>query len=126
MQRLLSGEMEGYSVDKRYVKKDGSLVWVNLSVSLVRHPTGEPAYFIAVVEDVDERKRAELILHSLTRREIEVLKLLARGLTNRQIARVLHISANTAKFHVQHVVEKLGVSDRTQAAYRAAELGLVD
>ncbi len=124
MQRMLCGEMEGYSVDKRYVKKDGSQVWVSLSVSLVRHPTGEPAYFIAVVEDVDERKRAELILNSLTPREIEVLKRLARGLTNRQIARELYISADTAKFHVRHVVEKLGVSDRTQAAYRAAELGL--
>ncbi len=126
MQRLLSGEMEGYSIDKRYVRKDGSQVWVNSSVSLVRHSTGEPAYFIAVVEDVDERKRAELILDSLTPREIEVLNLLARGLTNRQIASTLHISFSTAKFHVQHVVEKLGVTDRTQAAYRAAEFGLVD
>ncbi len=36
------------------------------------------------------------------------------------------MGTNTAKFHVQHVVEKLGVADRTQAAYRAAELGLVD
>ncbi|MDQ4126987.1 MAG: hypothetical protein M3151_03405 [Actinomycetota bacterium] len=35
------------------------------------------------------------------------------------------MSANTAKFHVQHVVEKLGTTDRTQAAYRAAELGFV-
>ncbi len=97
-----------------------------MSVSLVRHSTGEPAYFIAVVEDVDERKRAELILDSLTPREIEVLSLLARGLTNRQIASTLHISFRTAKFHVQNVVEKLGVTDRTQAAYRAAALGLVD
>ena len=39
---------------------------------------------------------------------------------------MLHISASTAKFHVQIVVEKLGVTDRTQAAYRAAELGLID
>ena len=66
-----------------------------------------------------------MILRSLTPREVEVLKLLAHGLTNRQIARELYISANTAKFHVQHVIEKLGVADRTQAAYRAAELSLV-
>jgi DNA-binding NarL/FixJ family response regulator len=93
---------------------------------LVRHPSGEPSYFIAVIQDVDERKRAELVLRSLTPREIEVLKLLARGLTNPQIARELYISARTVKFHVQHVIEKLGVSDRTEAAYRAAELGLLD
>lgn len=79
-----------------------------------------------VVEDVDERKRAESILRSSTRREIEILKLLAQGLTNRKIARELYISANTAKFHVQRVIEKLGVRGRTQAAYRAAELRLAD
>ena len=45
---------------------------------------------------------------------------------NRQIAQELYISANTAKFHVQHLVEKLGICDRTGAVYRAAELGLVD
>ena len=86
---------------------------MNVSVSLVYHPSGEPSYFIGVIQDIDERKRAQLILRSLTPREIEVLKLLAHGLTNRQIAQELYISANTAKFHVQHVVEKLGVSDRT-------------
>ena len=126
MKRLLSGETESCSIEQRYVKKDGSQVWVNVSASTMRSPSGEPSYFIVLVEDVDERKRAKSILRSFTRREIEVLKLLARGLTNRQIARELHVSANTAKFHVQHVIEKLGVSGRTQAAYRAAELGLAD
>jgi len=126
MKQLLSGEVDEYSMDKRYVRKDGSELWVNLSASLVRHPTGEPSYFIAVIQDVDDRKRAEVVLRSFTPREIEVLKLLAHGLTNRQIARELYISAWTAKFHVQRVIEKLGVSDRTEAAYRAAELGLLE
>jgi PAS domain S-box-containing protein len=125
MERLLSGEIDQYSMEKRCVKKDGSHLWVSLTVSLVRHPfSGKPSYFIAVVEDVGERKRAEMIVHSLSPREIEVLELVAHGLTNRQIAHELYISANTAKYHVQHVIEKLGASDRTQAAYRAAELGL--
>jgi PAS domain S-box-containing protein len=125
MKRLLSGEIDEYSMEKRCLRKDDSEVWVSLNVSLVRHPSGEPAYFIAVVEDIDERKRAELILRSLSGREIEVLKLLSRGLTNRQIAGELYISDRTVKFHVQHVIEKLRVTDRTQAAFRAAELGLV-
>ena len=101
-------------------------MWVNLIASLMRSPSGEPSYFIVVFEDVDERKRAESILRSFTRREIEGLKLLARGLTNREIARELYISGNTAKLHVQRIIEKLGVSGRTQAAYRAAELSLAD
>jgi PAS domain S-box-containing protein len=126
MERLLSGEIDEYSTEERWVRKDGSELWVNLNASLVRHPSGEPAYFIAVIQDIDERKRAALVLRSLTPREIEVLELLARGLTNPQIARELYISARTVKFHVQHVIEKLGVSDRTEAAYRAAEIGLLD
>jgi DNA-binding NarL/FixJ family response regulator len=61
----------------------------------------------------------------LTRREIEVLGLMAQGLTNPQIARELVIARPTAKTHVEHVIRKLGVSDRTQAVVRAIDLGLV-
>lgn len=124
-ERLLSGEVEAYSADERYVRRDGSEVWVSLSVSLVREPSGEPSYLIAVAEDVDERKRVELALRSLTAREREVLDLLARGLTNAQIAGELYVSERTAKFHVQNITEKLGVADRRGAAERATEFGLV-
>jgi DNA-binding NarL/FixJ family response regulator len=60
----------------------------------------------------------------LTRREIEVLRLLAQGHTNREIAQNLVLSSGTVKVHVQRIIRKLGVSDRTQAAVRATELGL--
>ncbi len=61
----------------------------------------------------------------LTAREQQVLKLLMQGKTNREIARELIISPGTVKVHVEHIIAKLGVSDRTQAAVRALELGLV-
>ena len=61
----------------------------------------------------------------LTPREVEVLRLLARGKTNREIAGELVVSAGTVKVHVEHIIGKLGVSDRTQAAVRGVELGLV-
>jgi DNA-binding NarL/FixJ family response regulator len=61
----------------------------------------------------------------LTPRELEVLKLLIEGRTNPQIAQALSISKATAKVHVEHIIHKLGVSDRTQAAIRAIELGLL-
>lgn len=61
----------------------------------------------------------------LTPRELEVLRLLAQGRTNREIAERLVISAGTVKVHVEHIIAKLGVSDRTQAAVRAIELGLI-
>jgi PAS domain S-box-containing protein len=57
--QLLSGNIQTYSMEKRYVKKDDSIVWINLTVSLVREPSGDPKYFISVVEDASERKRAE-------------------------------------------------------------------
>jgi PAS domain S-box-containing protein len=61
----------------------------------------------------------------LTAREAEILGLLAQGRTNPQIARELVVSPGTVKNHVRHIIAKLGVSDRTQAAVRAVELGLL-
>jgi DNA-binding NarL/FixJ family response regulator len=61
----------------------------------------------------------------LTQRESEVLRQLAFGLTNKEIARALHISYETVKEHVQHILRKIGVSDRTQAAVWAVRKGLV-
>ena len=64
-------------------------------------------------------------MESLTPREVEVLRLLSRGQTNPQIAKNLTVSRGTVKIHVQHIISKLGVSDRTQAAVRAIEVGLI-
>ncbi|HEX6476453.1 MAG TPA: response regulator transcription factor [Acidimicrobiales bacterium] len=62
----------------------------------------------------------------LTRREQEVLALVGRGLANKQIARELSIAEKTVKTHVSHVLSKLGLADRTQAALYAVRVGLVD
>jgi DNA-binding NarL/FixJ family response regulator len=61
----------------------------------------------------------------LTARESEVLKQLALGLTNKEIANSLQISYETVKEHVQHILRKIGVSDRTQAAVWAVRRELV-
>ena len=61
----------------------------------------------------------------LTQRESEVLRQLAYGLTNKDIAKALHISYETVKEHVQHILGKIGVSDRTQAAVWAVRKELV-
>src|SRR5215218_9854232 len=61
---------------------------------------------------------------ALTPRETEVLGLLTTGQTNQQIAQTLSISKGTAKVHVERIIRKLGVSDRTQAAVKAIELGI--
>jgi len=63
---------------------------------------------------------------SLTRREVEVLRLVGRGYTNSQIARSMFVSVSTVKKHVQRIIAKLGVADRTQAAVKANGMGLLD
>ncbi|MEN9936408.1 MAG: hypothetical protein RLZZ387_2987 [Chloroflexota bacterium] len=68
-----------------------------------------------------ERRQSE----RLTVRELEVVRLLAQGKTNREIGRQLVISTGTVKVHVEHIIAKLEVSDRTQAAVRAIQLGLI-
>jgi DNA-binding NarL/FixJ family response regulator len=82
-----------------------------------------------LVEDVkpepNGRAKGESLAGPLSARESEVLGLVARGYTNQQIARTLLISVSTVKKHVRNAVSKLGVSDRTQAAVRAAELGVL-
>jgi len=59
---LLSHERTNFSIEKRYIRKDGSIVWANLSSSLVESPTGDPSYFIVVVQDITERKLTEKAL----------------------------------------------------------------
>ncbi len=62
----------------------------------------------------------------LTRRELEVLRLIAQGMSNRQIASELTVAEKTIKTHVSNVLSKLGVADRTQAALYAVQHGLAN
>ncbi|MCW2968067.1 MAG: hypothetical protein JWM71_1839 [Solirubrobacteraceae bacterium] len=59
IQKLLAGEIDSYSMQKRYFTAGGRLIWVNLYVSLVRAPDGTPEHFISQIEDISERKRME-------------------------------------------------------------------
>jgi DNA-binding NarL/FixJ family response regulator len=77
-------------------------------------------------EESTPRARREYHVEPLTPRELEVVGLMKLGLSNRQIAEKLVISSGTAKNHVEHIIQKLGVSERTQAVVRALELGILD
>jgi PAS domain S-box-containing protein len=60
--RLLRGEPPGQPLEKRYRQRDGNIIWVSYRAALVRDAQGDPQYFIAVVEDITERKRTEAAL----------------------------------------------------------------
>jgi DNA-binding NarL/FixJ family response regulator len=81
------------------------------------------ARLVTAIAD-DTRPRVEEP-EQLTRRERDVLELIARGQSNKRIALALGISEKTVKTHVGHLLAKLGVTDRTQAALLAVEAGLV-
>lgn len=118
-----------------YVLKDAS--WEDLTASVRRALSGDFPMDPDVAAKLLQRLAretpeasnsappAQSLPDPLTPRELEVLEHLTLGRTNTGIARDLTISVGTVKTHVQHVIKKLGVSDRTQAAVRAVELRLV-
>ena len=59
MDRIRAGELPEYRMEKRYVRKDGSVVWVHLTVSSVRSVNGDPLYLVAFIDDITERRNAQ-------------------------------------------------------------------
>ncbi|MBX3083518.1 MAG: PAS domain S-box protein [Anaerolineae bacterium] len=76
--RVLAGESEGYSIDKRYVRKNGSVLQTTITARAVRNPNGQINYFMALVQDITERKQAETAL----RESEERYRLLADNATD--------------------------------------------
>jgi DNA-binding NarL/FixJ family response regulator len=90
----------------------------------------QPSIAAKVVEEFSRLanltpKHPQVLPEALSAREMEVLRLLASGASNREIATALFITEGTAKNHVTSILEKLGVKDRTQAALKAREAGLI-
>jgi DNA-binding NarL/FixJ family response regulator len=80
---------------------------------------------ISELPNLPSEPRRQPLVDPLTDRELEVLRALADGLSNREAADRLYLSEGTVKNHVTNVLAKLGVRDRTQAALRARDLGLL-
>jgi two-component system, NarL family, response regulator len=74
---------------------------------------------------IASRLAERLLRSSLTTREQEILEMIAKGLTNKQIASALNISDNTVRNHLNSIMEKLEVSDRTEAATTAIQQGII-
>ncbi|HKY05343.1 MAG TPA: LuxR C-terminal-related transcriptional regulator [Blastocatellia bacterium] len=127
--------------------------WCNVSVLIAEDDTSTSPYAIHIVRPIDVRKRLELLMRDfivtetalpaeqvttlisstrapardteLSDREIEVLRLLAKGATTASIAAQLHISRTTVNNHIQHILRKLNAHTRLEAIRRAEHAGLI-
>jgi len=79
-------EVDSYSLEKRYIRKDGSTTWVNVTVPTVRDSDGEPHQMLVVVEDIAERKRAEQALVESERRYRTLVDTMVEGVVLRRAA----------------------------------------
>ncbi len=86
----------------------------------------EPLVASKLIRQMSERNLDEVDAVDLTRRELEVLKLLARGLQNKEIASQLSISERTVKFHVSSILAKLDAGNRTEAVAFAVQRDIID
>jgi NarL family two-component system response regulator LiaR len=78
-----------------------------------------------LVQDQEEPAPESTLLGDLTEREIDVLRLVAQGVSNPEIAEELYITVNTVKTHLRNILDKLHVENRTQAATYAVQKGLI-
>jgi LuxR family maltose regulon positive regulatory protein len=92
---------------------------------LLRQITPRTAYVVHLLSQMDETPQRERLLDPLTDRELEILYLVADGLTNQAIADQLFISLGTVKGHLNHILSKLDVHNRTEAVAHSRELGLL-
>ena len=85
---------------------------------------------LRLMEELSRTKEPERLddssLAKLTRREMDVLRALTTGMTNKEIARFLYLSENTVKYHVHSILDKLNLPDRRAAASFAKEHGITD
>jgi len=126
----LAGNSDSYALEKRYLRKDGSVVWVALSVAVVRDARRHPKYFISVLADIDERKLAQQALSETEERlrhvqKLESLGVLAGGIAHDFNNLLVGILGN-AGLMLAELSESSPLHDRVrtieQAARRAAEL----
>lgn len=122
--RYLLSQPEGYI---RAYADHGQILVPNLMEAAQR---GESPEYIgkilaAIGEEADRDTSSAALVEQLSEREIEVLRLVSAGLSNREIAEKLYLSPGTIKTHVHNICGKLGVTNRTQAVMHARDLKII-
>ncbi len=97
LDQLVKGEISSYRMEKRYFHKNGELVWVLLSVSLVRNDDGSPSHFVSIIEDITTRKKTEEELKSTMTELRESLKIVNEQ--NQRLTNFAHIVSHNLRSH---------------------------
>ncbi|MCU0535725.1 MAG: PAS domain S-box protein [Hydrococcus sp. Prado102] len=102
VRQMVAGEIPNFSMEKRYIRKDGSSIWVNITVSLAREVEGEPKYMIGIVEDISERKQAELQLQEQAQELMQLNDMLAQTTAivsqrNQELDRFVYVVSHDLK-----------------------------
>jgi DNA-binding NarL/FixJ family response regulator len=126
---LLKGATSAKIIESiREVKSGGSVIQPNLARRLLKHfhvpeegATSEP-----YKAPLPPGNRAEPETRPLTQREIEILRLIAKGLSNNEAAQVLTLSRATVRTHLEHIYEKLEVTNRVEAVTEGLRKGLIE
>lgn len=117
MEKLYKGELEGYSLEKRAVRKDGSLMWINLTVSPLWEAGEEPNSHISIIEDVTDKKEAELQLNKSYQMVME---------QNRRLVNFSYIISHDLRSHSSNIQSILGLYAETEdEAERDTYIGLL-
>jgi two-component system cell cycle sensor histidine kinase/response regulator CckA len=123
VRQLLAGDIPNFAMEKRYIRKDGAIAWINVTVSLARYPSGEPNYYIRVVEDITARKRLEDQL--LQAQKLESIGRLAGGVAhdfNNLLTAILGYGELIEEGYSLAPEAQEYLHNITQAAHKAARL----
>jgi len=129
VQELLDGSRASYQMEKRYVRRDGTPVWIKLTASLVRNNDGTPAHFVAQIEDIGERRHLEAQLAEALKEAVDTSRLKSDFLANmsHEIRTPMNgvIGMTTLLLHTQQTPEQ---QKMTQVIQRSGEalLNIID
>jgi PAS domain S-box-containing protein/putative nucleotidyltransferase with HDIG domain len=114
LQRIAAGEQDTYAADKRYLRKDGSIIWVHLNVAMIHGEGGTPDYNLTVMTDITERKRAEEALAASERFRGRLLD------TTPNLIYIYDLVENRNIYANREITEFLGYTPEEILAFRSA------
>lgn len=120
VEEILANRIQTYSMEKRFFRKDNSIVWVNLTVALMRESSTEPKYFISVIEDISDRKHSqEQIKASLLEKEVLLKEIYHRVKNN------LQVISSLLNLQSAYIQDKHDLAIFQQSQQRIASIALI-